>query len=77
MQQKNDRVNEATSKFSEATRRSYRALMDGAFAAQKQYVKLALNGVDDPAETFRNQAEITRRTVEVVAEQSKKQWEAL
>jgi len=36
-----------------------------------------MNGVDDPVEMFRNQAEINRRTAEVVAEQSQKQWEAL
>jgi len=51
--------------------------VDGVFAAQEQYVKLALNGVDDPAEMLRNQAEIPRRMVEAMAEQSRKQWKAL
>ena len=64
-----------TSRVNEATWSLYRALLEGAFAAQEQYLKLALNGVG-PVEIFRNQSEINRHTMETVAEQSRRQWEA-
>lgn len=38
-------------------------------------MKLALHG-DGPGETFKNQLEISRHTVETVAEQFRRQWEA-
>jgi hypothetical protein len=75
--QENGGANEAIGALAEATRESCRTLVDGAFAAHKQYVKLALNGTDNPVEMFRNQAEIGRHMMQVLADQSARQQRAL
>lgn len=61
----------------ETTQASYRAAIANTFALQEQTLELARNVIEAPAEDLRAQAENNRATLEVLAEQSRRQREAM
>ncbi|ABG05022.1 hypothetical protein Rxyl_2077 [Rubrobacter xylanophilus DSM 9941] len=77
MVQESSRLNEAMGRLIGATGESWRALIDGAFAVQRQNAQLALGWFGDSVQALNAQAEAGRRAVDAIAEQSEKQREAL
>ena len=61
----------------EATWRSYRTAMENVFALQERTLEFARSLVKAPVDALRNQAEINRATLDPLAEQSRRQREAL
>ena len=64
-------------KVFETTQASYRAAIANTFALQEQTLEFVRNLIEAPAEDFRVQAENYRATLEALAEQSRKQREAM
>ena len=61
----------------ETTQESYRAAIVNTFALQEQTLEFARNLLEAPVETLQTQAESNRVRLEALAEQSKKQREAM
>lgn len=61
----------------EATWRSYRTAMQNAFALQERTLQFTRSLLEGPAEALRTQAENNRATFDALAEQSRRQREAL
>jgi uncharacterized protein (DUF342 family) len=61
----------------ETTQESYRAAIENTFALQEQTLEFARNLLEAPVETLQTQAESNRVRLEALAEQSKKQREAM
>jgi hypothetical protein len=77
MVQENSRLNEAMGSLIWTTGKSWRALIDGAFAVQQRNAQLALGWFGDSVQALNAQAEANRRVANAIAEQSEKQREAL
>ena len=61
----------------ETTQASYRAAIENTFVLQEQTLEFARGLLEAPPETLRDQAENSRVTLEALAEQSKRQREAV
>ena len=61
----------------ETTQASYRAAIANTFTLQEQTLEFARNLIEAPAEDLRVQAENNRATLEALAEQSRRQREAM
>ncbi len=61
----------------ETTQASYRAAVENTFALQEQTLEFARNLIEAMPEALRAQAENHRATLEVMAEQSRRQREAM
>jgi hypothetical protein len=71
-----NRINEASEELVEATRGSYKAAVDRAFAAQEGNTRLAQSFFEDWVDTLQDQAELNRSTVQSLAELAREQREA-
>ena len=61
----------------ETTQGAYRAAVENTFALQEQTLEFAQSLLEAPPETLREQAENNRVTLEALAEQSRRQREAM
>jgi uncharacterized protein (DUF342 family) len=61
----------------QTTQASYQAAIENTFALQQQTLEFARSLIGAPPETLRDQAENNRVTLEALAEQSKRQREAM
>ena len=61
----------------QTTQASYQAAIENSFALQQQTLEFARSLIEAPPETFREQAENNRVTLEALAEQSRRQREAM
>ena len=61
----------------ETTQGAYRAAVENTFGLQEQTLEFAQSLLEAPPETFREQAENNRVTLEALAEQSRRQREAM
>ena len=61
----------------ETTQASYRAAVKNTFALQEQTLEFARSLLEPPPETLRDQAENNHITLEALAEQSRRQREAM
>ena len=64
-------------KVFETTQGAYRAAVENTFALQEQTLEFAQSLLEAPPETLREQAENNRVTLEALAEQSRRQREAM
>lgn len=71
------RTNQAAEELVEAARESYKAAVDRAFAARESNARLARSFFEDWIDTLQDQAELNRRTMQSLAEQTREQREAL
>src|SRR5215203_6416388 len=61
----------------QTTQASYRAAVENTFALQERTLEFARSMLEAPPETFREQAENNRVTLKALAEQSRRQREAM
>ena len=61
----------------DTTQGAYRAAVENTFALQEQTLEFAQSLLEAPPETLREQAENNRVTLEALAEQSRRQREAM
>lgn len=80
----NEKTSDAFGVLMETAQESFRAVMDGAAATQRQNLSLMWGWMDGPAEkssrpsgAFEEQMEINRRTMRALAEQFERQQEAM
>ncbi len=71
-----ERANEAAEKLAEATRDSYRTVVDHAVGLQERNVRFAQGVVDGSIEELRNQAESNRAMTREIMERFEKQRDA-
>jgi|SRR5919107_2171173 hypothetical protein len=69
-------INEASEELAEATRGSYKAAVDRAFAAQEGNTRLARSFFENWVDTLQDQVELHHSTVQSLAELAREQREA-
>lgn len=76
-ERRRDRTDEAMEEMMAASRESYRAVVDQAFAARESNERLARSFFEENIEAFQNHVELNRHTLSIIVEQAREQREAL
>ena len=72
-----DRRHKAVGDLAEASRESYRVVVDRTFSARESGARVTRNFFEDTVEELHEQTESNRRAMEELAEQMRRQSEAL
>jgi pyrroloquinoline quinone (PQQ) biosynthesis protein C len=72
-----DRAGDATREMVEATRESYRAVVERAFAMRESNQRLTRTFFEEGLEVLQDHAEMNRRALEELSRQAREQREAL
>lgn len=71
------RAGDAAEEMAEATRESYRAVVERAFAMRESNQRLTRSFFEEGLEVMQDHAEMNRRTLEALSRQAQEQREAL
>lgn len=72
-----DRAGDAAQEMAAATRESYRAVVERAFAMRESNQRLTRSFFEEGLEVLQDHAEMNRRTLEALSRQAREQGEAL
>lgn len=76
-ERRRDRADQAIHEMMDASRESYRAVVEQAFAARESNERLTRSFFEDSLEVLQDHAELNRQTLRRISEQARRQREVL